>query len=290
MVLSSHEKKIGDFYDQWYSKLIGLWGIEETLCYHNGLYGKGARTFTEAVYRMNDLVGTLLHLDNQKPHNILDAGSGLGGTSLYLAKHYPTSKFIGITIAPHQVELANFCAKERNIANASFSHQSYLNTSFSDNYFDGIFALESSSYAEEYHLFLDEMHRILKPRGTLVVIDGFRTDKPLNSFMEKLYDDFSRGFGASHLPFHSDYTAYLTKKGFQDIITQNISKQVRRSIYSVALVCMPFYFYDIIRRRLHIQKPMEDSTISFSRGVNISAGLLGLYGAIQYYATSAVKQ
>jgi len=50
-----------------------------------------------------------------------------------------------------------------------------MNTGFSSNKFDAVFSIESFSYAPQKHVFIQEMFRILKPGGLIVIIDGFRT-------------------------------------------------------------------------------------------------------------------
>ena len=83
METKDHEQLVGSFYDN-YWPTINCWrDTDETLSIHYGLYEKGIRTRKEAMYNMNDYIARLLGLQIGKPLKILDAGCGVGGTSIY---------------------------------------------------------------------------------------------------------------------------------------------------------------------------------------------------------------
>jgi len=74
------------------------WHSEETYGVHHGLYDKRAKTFIEAVLNMNDYVGRLFKLKKNSQLKILDAGCGVGGTSIHLAKKYQKQSFYVLQI------------------------------------------------------------------------------------------------------------------------------------------------------------------------------------------------
>ena len=155
--------------------------------FHWGLFEKGTKTWREASVNMNNYVGKHLKLNHDDEKEILDAGCGMGVVSLYLADIFPNVSFTGLTLAQNELELARDLSKRLKLNNVEFFKKNYLNTEFSDSHFDGVFALESLSYAKRKDLFLDEMYRILKPGGKLIIIDGFRKDMNPKSFMYKIY-------------------------------------------------------------------------------------------------------
>ena len=289
--ISNHEQLVGSFYDSYWPAIAWWKDSDETLSIHYGLYEKHIKTRKEAMYNMNDYVAKLLGLKKNKKMKILDAGCGVGGTSTYLAKKYPNVNFTGITIAPEQVKLAEYFSNERGAHNTKFMLKSYLNTDFPDNSFDGIFALESSSYALNHNEFVDEMFRILKPGGRLVVVDSYIRVDSFSSLLQKVYDEFCLGFGYANLPNLKKYQAYIKEKGFKQIKIEDISKNVGRSVFKCSIIVFPFFLINLLRRFLKLGRfKLKDDFVGYTRGSTIFAGILGLSGAIGYFGTSAVKK
>jgi len=163
------EDVVAEYYDRIWSRFVLWWKGQKALALHYALYDRGARTFEKALLNMNDYVGKLLGLTQTQKMHVLDAGCGVGGTSIYLAKRYANVTFTGITIAPSQLNLAKKFARERNTGNTDFLLQSYMETDFPNHCFDSIFALESTVYARNKRAFVKEMSRILKPGGRFIV-------------------------------------------------------------------------------------------------------------------------
>src|SRR6185295_11907452 len=108
---------------------------------------------------------------------ILDAGSGEGSVTRYLAKHYPGVNFYGIDVSPIGVSMALEGAPK----NARFSVGVLTKTGFENDFFDLIFSQSVIEHVEDWKGMLAEMHRILKPGGTLMirVENGGRAEKHL---------------------------------------------------------------------------------------------------------------
>jgi cyclopropane fatty-acyl-phospholipid synthase-like methyltransferase len=283
------EENVADYYERIWSVFTKWWKAEKTLGLHYALYDKNAKNFESAILNMNDFVGKLLKLDEEKPLKILDAGCGIGGTSIYLAEKYPYIKFTGITITPPQKELAIKFARERNISNVSFMIKNYLETDFPDNHFDGIFALESTSYASSKKKFVQEMYRILKPGGRLVVVDAFFKTHPQNPIMQGIHDLTCLGRG---MPLDEDlivdeFIDYL-KERFEGVEVINISRKVWRSQARSFIIGIPFFISSIAKSLMYKDYEIEKDT-DFYIGTSVLCGLYGLTGKGGYYAMTAVK-
>jgi len=285
------EETVADYYERVWSRFVLWWEVEKTLGLHYALYDKGVKTFEQAVFNMSDYVGKLLDLDASTEMNVLDAGCGVGGTSIYLAKKYPNLNFTGITITPGQLALANKFAEERQVDNTDFMLGNYLKTDFPDHNFNNVFALESVSYALNKKNFLKEMHRILKPRGRLAVIDTFFISSPNNFFMKKLHDltCIGRGVPVDDDLILNDFISQMRKEGFKNIKAKNLSRNVARSQLRSFIIGIPFFFsslikYIITRGRCDLSK---DS--NYYLGTSVLCALYGLTGAGKYYSVTAVK-
>jgi len=292
MKTNYHENTVAFYYDKQWKTLERWWLAGETLGLHYAYYDKNVKNFKDAIYRMNELIGNILSLNDTQPKKILDAGCGVGGTSIYLAKKYPNVQFIGITIAPGQKELAQKFILVKKIKNVTVIEGDYNHTQFPDNYFDGVFALESISYTKNIQDFIKEMHRILKPGGRLVVIDGFQTGKQINPIIQKFYENYLRGRGHQQLtiPLLTTYGTYLKENGFTQIQIKDLSNNVARSLVRSFIIGLPFFLSFILKKIItlgtyNITKNFNE----FSMGVSVMTPVIGLSNVARYYLTTAIK-
>jgi len=289
------EKKVKDYYENIWSPSVHLEGRDENpfLGFHYGYYEKGITTWKEAAINMNDFIGRLIKLDNNKTIEILDAGCGTGATSVHLAIKYPNVNFTGITLAPAEVEFAKKIQKERRVENTKFLVGSYTNTGFPKGYFDAVFALESFCYAQIKKDFVLEMKRVLKPGGKLVVLDGFRTDRALASFMQKVYNSFLSRRAVPNLMSLTDFKLYLEKEGFKEITILDLTKSngivynfLQADFLKFLHNFLSLQFKRIIKGKAY--KPEENA--DYILGALVLELLLGIGKKIGYYAITAVKE
>ncbi|EAZ93178.1 methyltransferase domain-containing protein [Crocosphaera chwakensis] len=126
---------------------------------------------------------------------VLDVGCGIGGSSRILAKDYGFA-VTGVTISPQQVKRAQELTPEG--VTADFKVDDALALSFPDNSFDVVWSIEAGPHMEDKAKYAEEMMRVLKPGGILVVADWNQRDdrqKPLNFWekplMRQLLDQWS---------------------------------------------------------------------------------------------------
>lgn len=227
---------------------------------HLGYHEKGIRTYDESIINMNNFVGKLLDLDSlaTKKSIILDVGCGTGSTSLYLAKCYPNIDFIGITLAPKEIETTINAQKEKHIKNTRFILGDYNEIRLPDNSFDGIFFLESLCYAEDKKNVLKKFYKILKPNAKLVVIDTFLTGKSLNYFVRKAYDFDRTRAALPPINKIDDFKLYLKEVGFNKIKTQDITKNTRWSFFIMSFIS----FIGFLKRTKHAKSKVRNITKS----------------------------
>ena len=286
------EEVVADYYERIWSRFVLWWEAEKTLGLHYALYEKGIKTFEQGVFNMSDYVGRLLCLDTKNEMNILDAGCGVGGTSIYLAKKYPNLRFTRITITPGQLVLANKFVTERKVNNADFKLQNYMETDFSDEYFHNIFALESVSYARNKKDFVKEMYRIITPGGRLAVIDGFFTSTPHNYFMKVLHDltCIGRGVPKDVDMNLKEFKEYLKEEGFVDIQVKDLSRKVARSQFRSFIIGIPFFLSSIIKFIVKRGKIDLSNNPDFSLGASVLCAFYGISGSAKYCSITAEKK
>ncbi|NER04360.1 MAG: methyltransferase domain-containing protein [Okeania sp. SIO3C4] len=142
---------------------------------------------------------------------VLDVGCGIGGSARILAKDYGFD-VTGITISPKQVQRAQELTPEG--VDAKFKVDDALALSFPDNSFDVVWSIEAGPHMPDKAKYAEEMMRVLKPGGILVVADWNQRDvrqKPLNFWekpvMRQLLEQWS-------------HPAFSSIEGFSELIAE----------------------------------------------------------------------
>ncbi len=171
--LSDYETTLADYYDSlWTNPQSSLRRAQRDNGWHFDYHDT---TPAPPHHRMDAYIDRRLNLAPKSL--VLDAGCGIGTTTLYLASQHPTCSFIGLTLAPNEVHIARHHQTTANQENVRFLQGSFLKTTFPDASFHAAYALESANHAEDKRAFANEMHRLLKPHGTLLILDLLPTKR-----------------------------------------------------------------------------------------------------------------
>jgi cyclopropane fatty-acyl-phospholipid synthase-like methyltransferase len=203
-------RRIARYYDETQVLYTRLWSRDGV---HYGLWDASTRGRREAIRNLDRCVARELSLPAGS--RVLDAGCGVGGTSLFLARQHQYH-MTGLTLSQHQLRVARRSAASLPAAQRpAFLLRDYLDTGLGGGSFDGAFAIESACYAESTPALLRELHRVLRPGGRLVVTDGFR--RRLEPADAPRYARLLRGFALTHLADADEFEAQLHDAGFSDV-------------------------------------------------------------------------
>ncbi|KXZ49093.1 hypothetical protein GPECTOR_23g25 [Gonium pectorale] len=167
-----YDNNVGKEYDAWTEEgvLEYYWGEHIHLGYYSDeelARGYLKKDFKQAKF---DFVDEMLKFSGaQNPKKILDVGCGFGGTSRHLAKKFKDASVTGITLSPKQVQRGTELAKEQGVGNVQFQVMDALAMEFPDDTFDLVWACESGEHMPDKKKYVEEMTRVLKPGGTLVI-------------------------------------------------------------------------------------------------------------------------
>ena len=163
-------KDIREYYDQ-NQIMYALFYSKGTNGLHYGFWNKDTKKTSDAILNTNKFVLKCLEINDQD--SVLDAGCGVGGTSIFIAEN-SGAEVSGITLSDTQLKKAEKLAlKSKSSKLLNFSNQDFTKTNFLDNSFSKIFGIESICHANKKIDFLREAYRILKENGKIVIIDGF---------------------------------------------------------------------------------------------------------------------
>jgi len=121
---------------------------------------------------------------------VLDIACGTGELEKLLLDSYPQSQIVGVDISEKMLEMARL-----KLPNAEFIKASAIALPFASSSFDLVITASAFHYFDCPDLALTEIHRVLKPKGRLIIMDWCRdywTCKALNLFL-KVFDPAHKG-------------------------------------------------------------------------------------------------
>lgn len=212
-----------------------LWGRDM----HYGYWTKDTKTLRQATKKFNEVLAKKANIS--KDDRVLDAGCGVGGASIYLAKNIGC-KVTGITICSRQVDLAYKNADKEGVSHlVDFHEMDYLNTTFDDNSFTVVWGLESICYAESKEKYVRECFRLLKKGGKMIVADGFASKQSYEEGKEKkLMQRWLDGWIVNSLNTPADWKNFAEKTGFTYSDYRDVTSNVMRTSTLMYWVSMPF--------------------------------------------------
>jgi phosphatidylethanolamine/phosphatidyl-N-methylethanolamine N-methyltransferase len=138
-------------------------------------------------------------LGAERGQNILEVGIGTG---LNLPLYPPGCRITGIDLSEEMLEKAREKVAERGLANVTLKAMDATVMDFRDDEFDAAVATYTISAVPDPVGVLGEMRRVVKPGGNLVLLNHFRSHRPVVSRLEDLVAPVCTRLGwKSNLPF-----------------------------------------------------------------------------------------
>jgi ubiquinone/menaquinone biosynthesis C-methylase UbiE len=128
----------------------------------------------ERLENQSNTLDELLHRDSlwKAGDTILEAGCGTGAQTKIIAVKNPECKFVSIDISDESINKAKSVAQSLNLSNVEFRQADIFNLPFSNESFDHVFVCFVLEHLADYKTALAELKRVLKPSGTITVIEG----------------------------------------------------------------------------------------------------------------------
>lgn len=218
---------VAEYYDQTEVHFRQLWKMEKSLGLHYGIWDEGITNLRDAILNTNRVLMEMGEI--KKEHKVLDAGCGVGGSSIYLAKHIGCDA-TGITLSPKQPITAAGFAKREGVGNrVRFYQKDYTNTGFEANTFDIAWAMESMQTATDKTLFFKEMNRVLKIGGRLLIADWFKP-YPYDISTKPDMLMMSNGWAMSDILTIDEVKEMAAAHGFKMLKHRDVTKEVGKSV------------------------------------------------------------
>ncbi len=221
-----------------------VWNLDKSHSLHYGYWDDSTKNFHEALINLNKVLAEIAGI--KEGEHILDAGCGVGGSSLWLAKE--KNCFVtGISLNETQIKKATALVTTFGVTEkVRFQKNDYTNTSYPAGSFDVIWAIESVCYADDKSDFLIEANRILKPGGRLIVADFFKK-KDLDHKEATRVKEWAACWAINDLSTKEEFEDKLKEICFYDIAWSDATDAIMPS----AKKLYRSYYLGIIGARLY---------------------------------------
>ncbi|SRR5258706_7591731 len=240
-----------------------LWLNDRNRALHFGYQTDASTTHSESLANSNRILADLAGI--RRGDRVLDAGCGLGGTSLWLASER-SARTVGIALGADQVRSADAEARRRSLsASARFLVADFTALPFPKNSFDVVWAQESLCHGNDKGKFFHEAARVLAPNGRVVVAD-FMLKRPKVSRTDRaLLVEWYDGWRMPGLWTAAQHAGAASAAGLMDVSIRDVTANTRASHRRL---------YERARRTLPIAKLLSATGLrNFVQDGNVIAAL-----------------
>jgi ubiquinone/menaquinone biosynthesis C-methylase UbiE len=159
-------------------------------------------------------------------HRVLDAGCGVCGPAVDIARHHPEVTVDSVTLSPRQAEAARGRVEEAGLGGRVRVHVGdYHALPFADGEFDVALFLESACYSYDPAALFREVARVLRPGGRVLVKDVFRRAGDFPPEVEAQFDEFNRLYRSRISPA-AHFAAAMEGAGLVDIAVEPLAPRM----------------------------------------------------------------
>jgi phosphatidylethanolamine/phosphatidyl-N-methylethanolamine N-methyltransferase len=159
---------------------------------------------------------------NLRPgQRVLEVGVGTG---ISLEAYPPYVHVVGIDPSLDMLEHAKAKARENQWRNVELSQGDALNLTMPDASFDVVCAFHVITVVPDPVRMMNEMYRVCKPGGLIVIINHFRSENPVLGFITGIANPLTR---------HLGWTTRLRYRDVVDGVPLRVEQRHKTSRYSV---------------------------------------------------------
>lgn len=264
-----HNGDVSAYYRRSHWLYSWFWYSSTSLAMHYGYWEGETKNHDEAL--LNQYKYVVEKGKIRAGMRVLDAGCGVGGGAIFIAKH-TQAQCVGIGIVADQVERARYLAGKHKVRQlCRFKVADFTHTGFEDDSFDVVYAIESACHAYPKARFLREMMRVLKPGGIMVINDGYCRRKPIDKREAIIVENFCEGWKLAELIEISKMRKEVEAVGFGRVVVEDMTAKVGKSLRRMS------FLVRLARPFTWIKSVAENVQSMTASILGVERGLFGYY-------------
>lgn len=233
----AHHARVIKYYDITQRFYKWFWH-GETLGLHYGFWQGGVRNRKQAILKENEVLADIVGIKSGEL--VLDAGCGIGGSALWLARERDT-KVLGLDLTHSQLKEAQNLAAKRGLRGlVGFVEGDYQQSPLQDSSVDVFCAIESIEHATDTEKVISEAYRVLKPQGRIVIAGMFKGREKLTSWEKKQFQtgmEVAACFDENSFKTSNEMRQIMESAGFVEVIDRNKKSSIMESSRQMARMC-----------------------------------------------------
>jgi tocopherol O-methyltransferase len=218
---------VRDHYDRLSGLYRAFWGEH----IHHGLWsGRSDDDHAPPAAAQIALIEELARAaDIPRRARVLDVGSGLGGSALWLAKNLDCTVH-GVTLSPVQRDTAARSAHRQGLTDrVSFEVQNADRLEVPPDSFDAVWVIECSEHLEDKPRFFENCRKALRPGGVLALCAWLEAEDLSDPARRNLVDSVCHGMLCPSLGSRTAYEAWMRAAGLEPIVGADLTRRVERT-------------------------------------------------------------
>lgn len=224
------------YYDDTWIDYQTFWLNDENRAIHFGYHDQTVRSHAKSLEHTNRVLADIA--DIRKTDRVLDAGCGIGGSSIWIAANRQCT-VAGITPVQTQVDRARSAVHQCGLDQlVKIERADYTATPYEDKSFDVVWALESLCHARSKAAFYREASRLLRPGGRLIVAEYLRARRGMPVADEVLLDEWLGGWAIPNIDTKEEHAANAAEAGFVNVEIRDVTARMRKSLRRAYLLSL----------------------------------------------------
>lgn len=227
---AGHHGRLVEYYERSWLDYRMLWLDSSTRALHFGYEQPGERRHAASLLALNHVMAESVGL--RSGERVLDAGCGVGGTSMWLAETYDCD-VVGVNLVEDHVARAERYARERNLmTQVRFEVSDFGATNLPAADRDVVWAQESACHAPDKAPLVEEAARVLRKGGRIVLAEYVRAPGPESERIRDWCECWEMTLDTAE-----GWNRQLEAAGFVDVEVGDITPRMRRSLRRLSRLC-----------------------------------------------------